>query len=209
MEDRTGKQLQLLAAWASIIGLLITVVLFVIPKLSGGSSSETPGSRTADTVSAAETTSTTAPTIETTTVTSALTATYLSDIGAVEGSPEHDGTITGTPYPHSVVIGCYDGGDFWNYDFTLARHWHTLTATVALDDSTQTGISAKFEASDAVSGAMLYQRTLRTGETDQLRVNVAGLFRIRLGLTCSKYTPGRLSLTYNGAGVYGDARLSM
>ena len=115
---------------------------------------------------------------------------YLTDLEyidddqkATSGYYRTDGPYkaNGKEYSHGIAMnsGCQnrDGGDYW-VDFDIGRQYKKLVGDVALYDKNSAGIKMKYQL--LIDGESRVEKTLLTGQTEKLNIDVAGGLRLRL-----------------------------
>jgi hypothetical protein len=109
---------------------------------------------------------------------------YLSDVYTrpVAGDLITDpNSAHGVKYDHviSMDAGCYNAwnGDAWA-DYILNRQYQQFTATVALDDAAPQNSTATWSVWGG--GQVLAHGSLANGTVQQVKVSVAGVYRLRL-----------------------------
>jgi NPCBM/NEW2 domain len=90
-------------------------------------------------------------------------------------------TAHGVSYDHAISMdaGCYNAwnGDAWA-DYILNRQYQQFTATIALDDAAPPNSTATWSVWG--SGQVLAHGSLANGTVQQVKVPVAGVYRLRL-----------------------------
>ncbi len=101
-----------------------------------------------------------------------------SDVSAETGKAD----INGAAYAHAIWVGVTSewrpNGD-WQYD--LGRHYRTLTTTLGLADSSNSGCRARFEI--LLDGRKVVSKDLKLGNAEPVEVDITGALRLRFSLT--------------------------
>jgi hypothetical protein len=116
---------------------------------------------------------------------------FLSDQSLIDqdmnsGTGEaNEGTYTadGVQYGHAIEMnaGCQngDGGDMWA-DWNLGRSWHHLNGAIALSDDDATGSHVTYTI--YLDGRTALTGSVGLGQSAPVRLNVTGVFRVRLSM---------------------------
>jgi len=109
---------------------------------------------------------------------------YLSDIYARPAAGDlitDPSSAHGVTYDHVIAMdaGCYNAwnGDAW-VDYILNKRYQQFTATVALDDAAPQGATATWSIWGG--GQVLAHGGLTNGTVQQVKVSIAGMYRLRL-----------------------------
>jgi NPCBM/NEW2 domain len=109
-----------------------------------------------------------------------------------------DAAVNGRDYLNSVILDMNFGKTSAAYN--LERQWRTLQATVGLrDDSTQ---KDEYEFQVFADGRPIYSHLFALGQSQHIRLNVAGVLRLELRATLVRDFYG------DAYGVWGNADLT-
>jgi len=126
---------------------------------------------------------------------------FLADLSPVSNYGAFDtgdAAINGRNYLNSVILDMNFGKTSAAYN--LERQWRTLQATVGLrDDSTQ---KDEYEFQVFADGRPIYSHLFVLGQSQRIRLNIAGVLRLELRATLVGDFYG------NAYGVWGNADLT-
>ena len=130
---------------------------------------------------------------------------YLADFNPVQGhgvnvdSSPH--TVNGVTYDHAVAWSPGFGGDPYWEEWDLSRQCTWLTSPgVGLADNAPSDATAIFSVQ--ADGVYKWQKTIRLGQSDSLRISVKGALRVRLTV---KDVQDSIGMSY---ATWGDAQIS-
>jgi hypothetical protein len=128
---------------------------------------------------------------------------YLSDLEPVEGSASPStATVSGTPYPHSVVtyVDEYDDEPV-DVGYDLGRHYRRLKATVGLSDDSPSESQVRIEVFG--DGRSLFSQTVGLGTAVPVDIDVTGVLRLTISATMLNTEYGCCDASI----VWGDIRV--
>lgn len=129
---------------------------------------------------------------------------YLADFNPVQGhginvdTTPH--TVNGVTYDHPVAWSPGFSGDPYWAEWDLSRQCTLLTVRgVGLADNAPSDATALFSVQ--TDGSYKWQKTIRLGQSDSLKVSVKGALRLRLTVTDVQDSVG------NSYATWGDAQI--
>jgi hypothetical protein len=127
---------------------------------------------------------------------------YLASLTAVSSSGcfGTDGaSVNGNFYATSVILCMNPGPE--SVEYNIERHWSILDATVGLrDDSAQ---NQEFDFQILADGRTIYDHVLGLGQSQHIRLNIAGALRIELSATLSSSYVGQAYAVWGNAQLLG------
>lgn len=109
-------------------------------------------------------------------------------------------TVNGVTYDHPVAWSPgFSGNPYWA-EWDLSRQCNSLTVSgVGLADDAPSGATATFSVQ--TDGSYRWQKTISLGQSDSLKISVAGTLRLRLTVTDVQNSVG-------SSATWGDAEVS-